>query len=431
MSYNSAYSNQLEKPLINQVFGQTREIVQGFKGEALVGLEYEPLFKIAALKSKASYRIYPADFVTTTDGTGVVHTAMMYGIDDYQLGKKIGLPEHHTVDERGRFTDDVPDFSGLYVKAKETEAKILERLRINGSLLQIKEYAHEYPFCWRCGEPLLYYARSSWFVAMSKLQSRLLIENKKINWVPEHLQFGRFGGWLKEVQDWAFSRDRYWGTPLPIWVCGDCGHEEVLGSREDFSKLAPSKNKYIVLRHGEAMSNFKHLVNSDPKNKDKFSLTLKGRAQIEQTVKKLKKEKIDLIFSSDFKRAKETAEIAANILGGLKVCIDARLREIHAGDLEGHASDDYGIFFHSYEEKFLKAPLGGETAKDVARRVCDFINEIERTHSGKNILIVSHEHAIWMLQSVMSGWSSGEAIKHKEAAGEEFIETGEVREISY
>ena len=202
---------------------------KGIKGKELVGQEYEPLFEISQLKSEKAYKIYPASFVTATDGTGIVHTAVMYGEDDYDLGIKIGLPKHHTVDEEGKFTDEVPGLAGLKVKDKDTEQKIFEHLKKNNSLLRIEPYEHEYPFCWRCGTALLYYARTSWFIAMSKLRKQLMQNNEKINWIPEHIKEGRFGEWLKDVKDWAISRERYWGTPLPIWKCEKCAKIKVVG----------------------------------------------------------------------------------------------------------------------------------------------------------------------------------------------------------
>src|SRR3989344_3727614 len=228
------------------------EIIRELTGKDLVGLDYEPLFVIPELRSSKSYRVYLADFVTTTDGTGVVHTAVMYGEDDYKLGEKIGLPKVHTIDEEGRFCSIVPELGGLYVKDATTENAIIKYLEEHELLFKNEPYTHSYPHCWRCHTPLLYYGKDSWFVAMSKLQKQLLKNNHKINWSPEHIRDGRFGEFLKEVKDWAFSRERYWGTPLPIWQCSECHEHEVVGSYEELEqKRFRAKNDYSILRHGK------------------------------------------------------------------------------------------------------------------------------------------------------------------------------------
>src|SRR3990167_2535954 len=188
------------------------EAVAEMKGSDLLGLVYEPLFDIPALKNEKSYKVYAADFVTTGEGTGIVHTAVMYGEDDYQLGEKVGLPKHHTVDEEGKFTAELKavGLAGKKVKDKETEQAIVQYLRDKNLLLREEAYEHDYPFCWRCGTALLYYARNSWFIKMSGLRKQLLKNNEEINWVPDYIKEGRFGEWLREVKDWAISRERYW-----------------------------------------------------------------------------------------------------------------------------------------------------------------------------------------------------------------------------
>ncbi len=422
----------LAKDLIKQVFGEDKEIIQEIKGEALIGLEYEPLFDIPILRQgfegQAAYKIYPADFVTTTDGTGVVHTAVMYGEDDYKLGKEVGLPQYHTVDEQGRFVDQVKGFGGMLVKSKdgavekETTDKIFEHLKSNNNLLKTEEYKHEYPFCWRCSTPLIYYARDSWFIAMSKLRAKLQKANKNINWVPENIRDGRFGEWIKEVKDWAISRERYWGTPLPIWHCEKCRHFRCIGSLEELEDdgKKKEKNRYIVVRHGGAENNLKDICDSDAM-KSVFNLTLEGRVQVEALAKKLKKEKIDIVFSSDFPRTKETAEILQSILGLGKINLDARLREINVGDFNGQPDKDYQNFCKDYAEKFVKRPPQGENLTDLRSRLFDFVNEKEKEFSGKTFLIVSHEYSIWMLASILEGWGNREAIEEKNRRGEDFI----------
>ena len=213
-------------------------------GKNLLGLQYEPLFSTPQLKSKNSYKIYSANFVNTEEGTGVVHIAPMYGVDDFNLGAETDLPKAHTVDLEGKFIKGIGlGLDGVYVKSDKTEKIILDYLKSSKSLLRVKKYEHDYPFCWRCHSPLLYYAKSSWFIRMEKLKKKLLNNNKKINWVPANIKEGRFGEWLNEVKDWAFSRERYWGTPLPVWQCQKCKNERVIGSLEELDKFSAKKLK--------------------------------------------------------------------------------------------------------------------------------------------------------------------------------------------
>lgn len=225
------------------------QIVKEITGKDLLALEYEPLFDIPAIKAEEAksgqkaYRVVPADFVTTTDGTGVVHTAVMYGEDDYNLGEAVGLPKVHTVDEAGHFTGDLKAYGldGKFVKSATTEKIILDYLKDKGILFKEEAYEHDYPFCWRCDTPLLYYAKDSWFIAISQIKEELVANNQKVNWVPEHIKDGRFGEWLINAKDWAISRERYWGTPLPIWECDKCATHRVIGSLEELSELSGRK----------------------------------------------------------------------------------------------------------------------------------------------------------------------------------------------
>ena len=211
------------------------KILKEFKGKDLIGLEYEPLFpgvvKESDENAKNAFKIYPADFVSTEEGTGVVHTAVMYGQDDYELGEKVGLPKVHSVNLDGTFNERVGQWKDRFVK--DVDDEIIKDLKKRNLLFTTEIYAHDYPFCWRCDTPLLYYAKDSWFFQMSKLKNKLIENNNKINWVPSHIKEGRFGEWLRDVKDWAISRERYWGTPIPIWICGKCEKVKVIGSRKE------------------------------------------------------------------------------------------------------------------------------------------------------------------------------------------------------
>ncbi|MEA3190794.1 MAG: isoleucyl-tRNA synthetase [Thermoplasmata archaeon] len=226
------------KALQKKALRNESQVIAEMKGRDLVGRKYRPLFPGAVDPTgKKAFVVVPAEFVTTEDGTGVVHTAVMYGEDDYQLGMRENLPAQHTVGLDGSFLGHVPGgVGGLPVKAADTEARILQHLKATDSLYRSETYEHSYPHCWRTGHPLLYYAMDSWYIRMSQLRGQLLANNQQINWVPETIQEGRMGDWLRNVKDWAFSRSRFWGTPLPIWTCTSCGAQRCLGSRAELEK---------------------------------------------------------------------------------------------------------------------------------------------------------------------------------------------------
>ncbi len=221
------------------------KIVDTFKGKDLIGLQYDPLFKIKSIQEsdKNAYYVASADFVTAEDGTGIAHEAIMYGEDDYKLGEKIDLPKIHTVDETGCFVNDLSKYNlaGRFVKNQETEKIIIDYLEKQGLLFKQEMYEHDYPFCWRCKTPLLYYAKKSWFIKTTEIKKDLIKNNQKINWIPAHLKNGRFGEWLNELKDWAVSRERYWGTPLPVWQCKKCKNIAVIGSVVELKKLSGKK----------------------------------------------------------------------------------------------------------------------------------------------------------------------------------------------
>lgn len=404
------------------------EIKNILPGKNLIGLQYNPLFHIPSLETDRSHRVYPANFVTTTDGTGVVHTAVMYGEDDYQLGVKVGLPQKHTVTERGVFTEEVQGLVGAPAKNKDSEEKILRHLEDKGFLLATELYKHDYPFCWRCSTPVLYYARDSWFVAMSRLRDKLIDSNQKVHWVPNHVKNGRFGEWLKEVKDWNLSRERYWGTPIPIWRCASCKTDEVIGSLEQLEKRAkPFRNTYYAMRHAFPETVMLGVIDA---GQGAYSLTPSGKKQAERAGANLKKTGIDLIVSSDILRTKETAQ-AVNEKLGVEIKSEPRFREINLGKIEGLPTSAYYDLIPDEIDRFKKAPEGGETLNQVRARVWSAIQDLEKEFSGKKILIVSHEYPIWMMTAVSDAQTDKEAIEQKGKKKEPFIKTGEVRKLEF
>ena len=248
----------LAKDFLVKLFPNFNGAELGFLSSSdLVGLEYEPLFPFLKeqLEKKGestekAFKVYAADFVNTEDGTGIVHTAVMYGQDDFELGTKVGLPKHHLVDPEGKFIKGTGFLEGRFVR-EERDGKptmaidIIKDLQERNLFFKKEYYTHSYPHCWRCKTALIYYARDSWYIEVSdpKIKKHLISENKKINWEPKYIREGRFGEWLREIKDWAISRERYWGTPLPVWICEKCGERRVIGSIQELEKNAYGQDK--------------------------------------------------------------------------------------------------------------------------------------------------------------------------------------------
>ncbi len=390
--------------LLETVLAGKEHVVEvTIKGKDLVGSTYEPVFPIFQ-NHKNAFRVAAGDFVTTDDGTGIVHIAPAFGQDDLNLGQKEKVEPIHHVKMDGHFVPEVENFlteGGYDVKGwavrntidhQHIDVEVVKYLARNGKLFDKKKITHSYPICWRTDCPLINYATESWFVNVQKVKDKLIKNNQKTTWVPGHIKDGRFGKWLEEVRDWSVSRARFWGTPLPIWE-SPSGKNLFVGSIEDLKKYTKkSGNNYFVMRHGKAKSNINHIWESgyDTTN----SLLPESLDEIRKNAKQLKeKYAIDIIVSSPVLRTRQTAEVAGEVLNipQSEIVFDERLREINPGEsYQGKPLESYlGIFKH-YKERFLTPNKEGENYRDVKKRVMSALYDLEKKYSGKNILIVSH-----------------------------------------
>ena len=251
------YVYYMAKALLDKVLGKlgteetpAYEILETYKGTDLEYKEYVPLYEGAAKSAEKQHKkahfVTCADYVTMSDGTGIVHIAPAFGEDDAQVGRKYDLPFVQFVDGKGSMTEDTP-YAGLFVK--DADPKVLVDLDKEGLLFDAPKFEHDYPFCWRCDTPLIYYARESWFIKMTAVKDDLIRNNNTINWIPKSIGKGRFGDWLNNIQDWGISRNRYWGTPLNVWQCEGCGKMECIGSRQELEEKSGNPEAQTVELH--------------------------------------------------------------------------------------------------------------------------------------------------------------------------------------
>ena len=375
-------------------------VVERKKGAAYVGTEYLPPFEYLYTEeekdssAKEAWKVYAVPYVDAAVGTGIVHLAPAYGAEDMEIAEKYALPIKHHVTRDGAFVSELGPFAGLRPKEKgnpkEVDEKILEALREKSLLLRSDAIEHSYPVCWRCETPLLNYATDSWFIHTEIYRDKMVAENSKVVWVPEHIRDGRFGNWLQNAQAWAVSRSRFWGAPLPVWQVEKTGEHLIIGSLEEMFEKMRAKNTVTFVRHAQAQSNIRQILSCLPDTEN--VLTEKGREQARQVAEKLRDTKPIVIFTSPLQRAKETAKYIAEATGA-KIIEEPLLIELQVPDMHNKSYQELReLTTRSGAHTDMAKKIGtGESYQDIFKRIVQFLETVDRNYSDAHIIAVTHK----------------------------------------